>query len=244
MKLLIAISSCQVYEVSGLNTPMRETWLPDAEAIGVDHKFFHGRGTTAKDIVVINCEDTYMGLIDKFRAKIKWALDRDYDFVFTCLADCYARPERLLAACPRTYFGSVYTHETYGSYCQGGAGFILSKEACSVLVKDNLPLRHRDGTMGDYWSEDAWAGQALLRAGITPEHSEDFKVWMPHGRPLKNNSIITCHLSYVEGDMGYKPERMYLEHEDWLKSVTKPPETEGLVQKNTPRSMRWTRRTT
>ena len=150
MKCLVAISSCEAYETSGLNNPMRETWLPDAEAVGVDYKFFHGRGATEKsDVVVVDCDDSYMGLIDKFRAKVKWALDRDYDFIFVCLADCYVRPERLVASCPRTYFGSVYTHETFGSYCQGGAGFILSKAACLALTKDTIPLMHRDGTMGD-----------------------------------------------------------------------------------------------
>lgn len=244
MKFLVAISSCEAYETSGMNKPMRETWLPDVAPAGMDYKFFHGKGSTAKeDVVIVDCDDSYKGLIDKFRAKIKWSVDHDYDFVFVCLADCYVRPERLVASCSHTYFGSVYTHETFGSYCQGGAGFILSKEACSILTKDTQPLRHRDGTTGDMWSEDAWAGQALLRSGIIPEHSEDFKVWMPHGRPLKHNSIITCHLSYVEGDMGYKPERMYLVHRDWLESLKDTVSiTPNVVTVPETKRLRWIRR--
>lgn len=222
MKLLIAISSCEAYELEGNNEPLRATWMAEAAALGIDCKLFHGRLATPKDdVVVLDCDDSYSGLIEKFQAKISWAVKEGYDYVFCCLADCYVRPERLLPLCrePNDYVGASYTHETFGSYCQGGAGFLLSRKACLILDQDRLPLRHKDGSMPVQDSEDAWAGQALLRKGIRCAHHEGFRIFgVTDEGPRKGNSVIASHLSYANGaNVGYKVANMYTKHMEFLK---------------------------
>lgn len=222
MRTLIAISACEKYESSGLHKPMRDTWLSDATRLGLCYKFFHGRGATPKeDVVVLDCDDSYDGLIRKFQMKVEWAYHEGYDQLFSCLSDCYVCPERLIecARCNYDYFGSIYTHETFGSYCQGGAGFLISRKSMLALVSDNLPLRHRDGTRPPTdTSEDAWAGQALGRAGILPVHTGDFKIWLSEGGPRKDNTTVTTHLSYTGDTLGYRPEDMYRLHKEWTDS--------------------------
>src|SRR5579885_2679274 len=70
MKILISISSCEIFEKSGLNDPLRETWLPDAVKLGMDYKFFHGAGSTEKeDVVVLPVDDSLGGLTEKAKAR-------------------------------------------------------------------------------------------------------------------------------------------------------------------------------
>lgn len=235
MKLFIAISSCENWEQSGLNNPIRETWLADATKAGIPYKFFHGKGSTPKeDVVVLDCDDSYRHLAAKFKTKTQWFMQQDYDYMFACQPDCYSRPERLLSCGfeKYDYFGGVYHYgeewhlknnvsgalPSLGYYCQTGAGLFLSRKACSIVAEDNTPSMHRDGTLEDINSEDAWVGQALLRKGVLPKHSDEFKIWMVRGQPMRGNNVITSHLSYVEGAMGYKPERMYRLHQEWLNS--------------------------
>ena len=53
MKLLIAVMSCEAYEVKGNNDALRSTWLPEACKLGIDYKFFHGTGAQNKEDVVV-----------------------------------------------------------------------------------------------------------------------------------------------------------------------------------------------
>jgi hypothetical protein len=228
-RALIAISSCEAYEQSGMNTPMRETWLPDCVRLGMDYKFFHGTGSTPKeDVVVVPSGDDYYTLIDKAKEKVKWAIEHKYDHVFMCTADTYAGERLTLCGYEKySYFGGVCTHPDYGVYCQGGAGFFLNREACEVLSKDtDTPYVPTTG------SEDTWVGMALKKAGILPTFSPDF-IGFPSSRyditdvqegPRIGNNIVALHLSYIYSDLVYRPEDMYRIHREWksgMKSVPK-----------------------
>ena len=200
MKVLIAITSCVGAEAKGFNQPARDTWLPST-----DYRFFLKPG-----------EEKHH-LLDKFKLKMKYAVDRDYDYVFACFEDCYARPERFIYG--YDYVGSVYTHETFGTYCQGGAGVLLSRRVCEILARSNHRLQHRDGTdphPNDAGSDDAWTGQVLQQHGILPLHNSGFKVWLKEEGPRQNNTVITSHLSYSELPDGYRPEYMYQKHREFL----------------------------
>lgn len=106
MKLLIAISSCFDFEKNGNNQALRETWLRDIRSspgVWVDYKFFFGigqgaeRGILPGDAVLLrDVEDGYGTLTYKTRASLKWALEREYDFVFRCFPDTYVRFDRLM----------------------------------------------------------------------------------------------------------------------------------------------------
>ena len=231
-KVLIAVSSCESYENSGMNTPMRETWLPEAAKLGMDYKFFHGAGSTPKDdVVVVPSGDDYYTLIDKAKEKVKWAIETGYEHVFMCTADTYASAERLMTCGfeNHSYLGGLCTHPDYGKYCQGGAGFFLNRTACEVLSRDtDTPYVPTTG------SEDTWVGMALRKEGIHPVCSSSF-VGFPSSRydtgdvqegPRVGNGIVALHLSYLYSDLVYRPEDMYRIHHEWvsgMKSVPKIP---------------------
>jgi hypothetical protein len=188
---------------------MRDTWLPEAVRLGIDYKFFHGVGAKRKDdVVIVNANDGYYDLTSKTKEKVKWALVQGYDYMFSCLADCYAVPERLLSSGfeKYDYFGDVFCHPNGNPYCQGGPGYFLSKKAMEILNDDPT----------NYPNEDCWVGDVLCRhPEIKREDSKDF-VWCGHiddAGPTKNNTHITAHLSNAGG--GYRPELMYAKHEQW-----------------------------
>jgi hypothetical protein len=206
-KLLVSISSCESFETAGLNQPMRDTWLPDAVKLGIDYKFFHGSGSTPKsDVIVLPVDDGMGGLTEKAKAKAKWAFENGYDFVFSCFPDTYACAERLLTCGFEEfdYFGDVYQHPGGAPYCQGGAGYFLSRKACETLFRDPT----------SYLNDDCWIGDVLKREDIRRGDSREFKYVGPG--PLKTNTVVSNHLSTQPG--GYTVDKMPAEHKRWLDS--------------------------
>jgi hypothetical protein len=206
-KILISISSCQAYEDAGLNQPLRDTWLPDAVKLGMDYRFFHGLGATPKDdIVVLPVHDGLGGLTEKAKFKARWACENDYDYVFSCFPDLYARAERLLATgfglCD--YLGNVYQHPKGPPFCQGGPGYFLSRKACETIARDTT----------SYLNDDCWVADVLLRNGVSPTDCRDFTYCGPG--PLRGNTSATNHLSTQPG--GYTAAGLYAEHKRWLES--------------------------
>lgn len=207
-KLLISISSCEYFERNGLNQPLRETWLAEAKKLGIDYKFFHGRGSTPKeDVVVLPVVDELYGLTEKAKAKAKWAHDSGYEYVFSCFPDTYTRPERLLMCgfekCD--YLGNVYKFpDSIASFCQGGPGYVLSKRACEAIFS----------SLENYLNDDCFIGDLLHRYGMRGVHHTGFTAFGPG--PLRSNSSITNHLSTQPG--GYTIRSVVEEHVRWLNS--------------------------
>lgn len=207
MRTLIAISSCQSFEDSGLNDPIRHTWGADAKKLGMDVVFFHGQGSTPKeDVVVVNVVDEMYGLTEKLKAKCKWSVEHGYDAVFSCFPDTYASAQRLLDSykVPQDYLGNVYQFSGSEPFCQGGPGYFLSRRACEILSKDQT----------SYLNDDCWASDVLSKHGIHPIHDARFTAFGPG--PLKSNDSVTVHLSTQP--CGYTGENLLQAHRDWLKS--------------------------
>lgn len=204
-KTLIAISSCQLYEDKGWHDAARQTWLPEAKALGFDYKFFFGRGAKEKDdVVVVDSHDAYYDLTTKQKEKIKWAIFQNYDYVFSCLADCYASAERLRNSGfeKYDYFGDIYCHPGGIPYCQGGPGYFMSRAACDIVA----------AASSNYPNEDCWTGDVLAGHSLVRQSSKDF-VWQGHipgFGPAPNNTHITAHLSNADG--GFRPELMWEKH--------------------------------
>jgi len=206
MKVLVALSSCQAYEDSGLNQPLRDTWLPDLST-GWDYKFFHGRNSQPReDVINISCPDEYFALTDKTKLKLRWALEHDYDYVFACFPDLYARPERLrdCGFGNYPYYGTTAHNCPGRAYCQGGPGYFLSASAAKLVVD----------SPESYSNEDCFVADIMRQNGIAPQHDDRFRYLGPG--PLKTNDIVSNHLSPIPG--GYTADVMYGEHRRWLSS--------------------------
>lgn len=206
MRVLVSISSCQQYEASGLNDPLRETWLADLPA-GWDYRFFHGRGAAAKqDIVVLPVDDGLGGLTEKAKAKARWAVDNGYEFVFSCFPDTYAAVERLVAcgfeSCD--YLGMVFQFPGGAPFCQGGPGYFLSRKSCEYIA----------GNTQSYLNDDTFIGDTLNRSDIKRVDTRHFANL--GAGPLRSNLVVTSHLS----TRGHAPtaEDMREEHKRWLAS--------------------------
>ena len=231
MKILIGISSCVKYEHN--HQAMRETWLSEASSLGMDYKFFVEKSErySKNDTIVTDNEEWAMTC--RLKSKVKWAYDHSYDYIFSCFPDTYVRSDRLLTSRFNRfdYFGSVFKHASFGAtfYCHGGAGYTLSRRAMPFVFNEE----------SSYLNDDCWLGDVLNRTDITRGHSDDFKQY--EGSPLKDNSIITSHLSHKSNSLGvpYEPKFMYEEHKQWLDSG-------GTLDMNLPRFqervLRWKRR--
>jgi hypothetical protein len=201
--VLIAISSCEQFEREGLNTPLRETWLPDAKALGMDVKFFHGVGAAPKeDVVVLNVVDELYGLTEKLKGKCRWAIEQGYDYIFSCFPDTYTCPQRLPFA--NDYLGNVHQFTGSVPFVQGGPGVILSRKSCEILSNDP----------SSYLNDDCWAADVLSKHRINAVHHPGFTAFGPG--PLRNNSSITNHLSTQP--CGYTGDNLRAEHKRWLES--------------------------
>lgn len=207
MKILAAISSCQSFEDSGLNTPQRETWIPIAESLGITCVFFHGNGAKEKqNVVVLPVDDGMGGLTEKAKAKAKFAHDYGYDYMFSCFPDTYLCPGRLLGSGFEffDYLGNVYQHPGGAPYCQGGPGYVLSRNAMKALYQES----------SSYLNDDCWIGDVLQKSNLRRGHSDRFSNLGPG--PLRANEAITNHLSTQPG--GYVGTNMHAEHRRWIDS--------------------------
>jgi len=216
MKILIAISSLSQYEDN--HKSMRDTWLPEASNLGMDYRFFVEHVDRpvrpfAGELPAYKPDSMAVegSMTDRLKFKLQWAYERGYDYVFSCYPDTYARPERMLTCGfdHHDYFGNVYCYPGGKAYCQGGAGYLVSRRVMEAVAKNHT----------SYPNDDCWLGDAMYRAGIPATHSEDFKQWA--GSPAKSNTIVTSHLSYASNalEVPYTAKFMYDEHKKWMDSV-------------------------
>jgi hypothetical protein len=155
--------------------------------------WFVGNGEPVTDDVIhLDCDDSYIKLIDKTRCMVKYILDHDYDYGFFTDTDTFVCVDKLLASAftEHDYIGWCHGRD----YCQGGSGYWLSNKAMRVLVEDNEP------TPTTVW-EDLHVGTVLARHGILPTNDERYLVGPANVHqdwPTKGNDIITLHKLTVE----------------------------------------------
>jgi hypothetical protein len=228
-EVLVAITSCQLYEDKGWNQPLRDTWLPELRKYNWDYRFFHGRGSTpGKDIVVVDARDDYHGSAEKANEKCKWALKEGYPYIFLCFPDTYVCVDRLAVCGFRDfdYYGKVaqrgigrmLDYPLGTPYCEGGPGFFLSRKAMEIFIKEPI----------GFHNDDCCVGESLYKK-VTMGNNDNFLYTIVldplSGRyihnvegPLKTNTAITSHLSGRAG--GFTGEAVYREHKAWLDSLT------------------------
>jgi hypothetical protein len=142
----------------------RFTWVPDAEAAGIDVRFFVGERpgihTTELKVLLPNTvqlpvSDDYPNLPLKVQAMFAWAVKRGYDYVLKTDDDTLVKPHNLLKE-----LGDYVGHSNK-IYCSG-FGYTLSRrsaEAVAAATWDGDP------------AEDRWVGGVLAARGIMPQDS-------------------------------------------------------------------------
>ena len=152
MRMLIGVTNCHkaiypaalVREEPPNNAHCQEvsriTWIPDAQKVGIEVKFFFGRGGTREpeaDEVFLNADDTYDGLIDKVRAMCAWAYDQGYDFLMKADIDSYVNVPNLLVSEFRDW---DYTGRGWG------LGYILSRKAMKLIADTKLQPNYAEAS--------------------------------------------------------------------------------------------------
>jgi Galactosyltransferase len=153
---------------------VRQTWVPLVPK-NTDVRFFCGRGaprTILKDEVILDCDDSYQGLPDKVQSIIRWALERNYDFVLKCDDDVVINPAGLMSSGFENY---DFTGHECAPNNQVPWGFLysLSRKAMEIMARETLPPNNND---------EAWVSHAMNRNGILL--NTDSRYCLHYGRNL------------------------------------------------------------
>lgn len=210
MKIFVAIGSYIVHAENGCNQAMRDTWLADLTP-PFDYKFFLGNNvSTQADEIPLNIEEGYYSAANKVLAICEYFVKNDYDYLFQCWTDLYARPERLLLCGFENYdyvgdFAGDPYRDDERNYASGGAGYWLSRKAASFVLAGGIP---------QHWADDVWVGRVTAGAGLRRMH--DCRYLRRRQYITRSNEFITAHLSWGTGN--YDKQLMYEYHNVWRKS--------------------------
>lgn len=215
MKVLIAVQAC--HRLQELKDAQRDTWMREAPA-EVDVRMFVGRWeplnledqrrrarrtgrpftmpappARVANEVWLDVEDWLHSLAAKAEAIIRWALEREYDFMFKCDDDAYVHLPRLLASGFEKfdYVGFPVTNNWHGfsaHYAQGGTGCWMSRRAMQAFLEFAEPAEPFLNC------EDIRTGRAIERAGIPLEGDRRYEPYLGTRRaPAPANDVITTH---------------------------------------------------
>jgi hypothetical protein len=194
MKTLIGITTCgwrKAYADS-----QRATWVKDSL---IDVEFFVG-SEVVEDSISLPCSDDYKSLPHKVQEMCRWALHKDYDFVFKVDDDVYVRPERVNLAVG-DYVG-LYREpywECPSGYCSG-FGYCLSKKSLEVIANADSPKME---------AEDRWIANELSKVGVYAKHDNRFILTIDNKSPAVFNDLI----------MSAEYKDMRVPHNVWLQSL-------------------------
>jgi hypothetical protein len=218
MKTLMAIIS---HAGSGMRPTIRETWVPQVPTDKADVMFFVGRDYTGieTDVVKLDCNDGYQGLIEKVREVSRWAFAHGYDYFMKIDDDVVVIPEKLFKS-------DFYSYDFVG--CDNGD---MPTEACRC---GKTECRQRTGVYITPWGFHyvvSRKGMELINIAELPPHGANDECWVAHvlgeqGLLMHNDGRYFIHT-------GFNP------HEE-LPELTKTPEVEITVvaQKIVPRAGR------
>lgn len=187
-----------------------------------------------QDVAELDCADDYASLPFKTQAICRWAMEREYDFIFLCDDDTYCCVPRLMGSDFHRYDYTGWfvrcvscepdedDHCTcvtgeglrLHSYASGGSGYWLSRRSMGIVAAADFakdPLRP-DSPEPSTRGEDLQVGWALGRAGVKCHRDFRYSLYWPG--PRMDNTTITLHNATQFGDL----ERLHVMHRAWLGS--------------------------
>lgn len=107
------------------------------------------------DEVLVDCPDSWLYLALKVQESRKWAIAKDYDYIFKIDVDCILNPEKLIASDYKAhdYWGCRGDSTGPLIYAGGWMGYSLSKKA--AMLTTQVPVTRI--------AEDCWTGEVMKR---------------------------------------------------------------------------------
>ena len=141
---------------------VRETWWKDVEAHKhhVDACFFYGKpfiGELKADEVVLDVGSDYASLPARTAAICRWAVERNYDFIYKCDDDTAVFVDRLVKEIVHQRPG--YGGCVHDQVATGGPGYVLNKRNAQIIA-----ARHQF----QEWAEDWFVSKTLANHNIYP----------------------------------------------------------------------------
>ncbi len=136
------------------------------------------------DELELDVPDGYFYLTHKARAAFRWAVERNYDYVFRCDTDTFIRIPQLLAS---GFEEHDYVGRRLGpapGYAYGGPSMGLSNKALRILADAPITIT----------ADDVWVGETLKQHGIL---LHDDRRYCHLGKRAPD--AITMHLSTKSG---------------------------------------------
>lgn len=158
MKTLIGIAGCHEYRARA--DAQRMTWMKDVGSLA-DVRFFLGTphsGKQSADEIWLECPDNYVERKQKVIAIIRWALEKDYDYLWKVDDDVYLRPDRLLSLEHYDYCGAIVGDDRVFS----GAIYGLSRDSMNKLLTSDTADWQR--------YEDIWVWHRLSEFSVSPSN--------------------------------------------------------------------------
>jgi hypothetical protein len=219
MKILIAITSCGLFEENGINQACRDTFLQDVKKFpDLTYRFFIGKGdpadnhlmrylegishpsqnttfdtcskfTLKEDTILLPVPDDYKHVAFKTQEKLKWALNNGFDYIFLCFADTYINIKRLI--------NSDFINQDYiGSFFKWDKSWSpVETEGCSggagYWVSKKAAKLIIDTPVTD-WADDRWIATIMKKNNIMAIYHQGYVEYPKY--PTKNNNYITSHL--------------------------------------------------
>ena len=149
MKVLIAVKSYRDMWERGAHDKIRESWGRLCPA-GMDLYFFLG-GTPVhplkEDEIHLGVRDDYYNLSAKANAILRWAVDRNYDYIVLADTDTFFDTYKL-ACLPWGEFDYAGLLLPWGPFMFGGCGFALSRDAAQIVLNNDIKDKMDDVSIG------------------------------------------------------------------------------------------------
>jgi hypothetical protein len=184
-KCLLSVVTC--HKRPEFSNAVRSTWyqLRDHQA---DVKFFIGRegeGPYREDEVVLDCDDSYLGLPNKVQEIIRWAYDHGYDFVAKIDDDVVVNPQAYMASDfqEHDFVGPQNPWVKAGEIrTPWGFFYTLSRRAMKLVIDAPLPGRQGSTHTYSHGNDEAWISTVLHINGVFLH--EDPRYFLHRGVPL------------------------------------------------------------
>ena len=178
---IILITSCS-YRLQQ-NDECRDTWLREWGRL-CDYRFVMGVGNTPKhgDELIVDTDDSYVGLPAKIQASHGWAFLKGYTHILKTDCDMYVHVPRLLRSSFEQfpYSGNLY----YPDFIMGAA-YWMDRRATEILMHAALPY---PGTPG---GDDVWVGRVMAENGVEAHDDKRYHI----GDNPNWDTLISLHTS-------------------------------------------------